>query len=241
MNPDLPAMGFVGFNSSFCTVLSAEMIANWLVRYADGQLARQPTAAQMNAIIAMMLNWERTERPAAQVYGGLWSAPFHFKHFDELLADMEAKKAKRGNPLAEQFSYPNAAAYGRFLASTPQYRAGKAAMLAPAQDWDEAFATMAHIPGSAALPGIWADKAAAYRASGVRLDEGIAYGPHPREVFDLVWPDQPRAGWPCSSMAGSGCGWTNPAGRIWPMARGRRGGRCACPAIALPPPRGLPR
>ena len=39
VNPDLPDLGFVGFNSSFCTVLSAEMIANWLVRYMDGQLA----------------------------------------------------------------------------------------------------------------------------------------------------------------------------------------------------------
>lgn len=124
VNPDLPDMGFVGFNSSFCTVLSAEMIANWLVRYMDGQLDNQPTAAEMNDSIELMLNWRRTERPAAQVYGGLCSAPFHFKHFDELLADMGAKKKKRGNPLAEQFSYPNAAAFGSFLASTPQYKAG---------------------------------------------------------------------------------------------------------------------
>ena len=124
VNPDLPDMGFVGFNSSFCTVLSAEMIANWLVRYADGQLNNQPTAAEMNANIEMMLNWRRNERPAAQVYGGLCSAPFHFKHFDELLADIGAAKRKRSNPLAEQFSYPNAAAYGEFLASAPQYQAG---------------------------------------------------------------------------------------------------------------------
>ena len=38
-----------------------------------------------------------------------------------LLADMGATKRKRDNPLAEQFSYPNAAAYGTFLASTPHY------------------------------------------------------------------------------------------------------------------------
>ncbi|KMW58267.1 monooxygenase domain protein [Candidatus Rhodobacter oscarellae] len=123
VNPDLPDMGFVGFNSSFCTVLSAEMIANWLVRYMDGQLANQPTEAEMNANIEMMLNWKRNERPAAQIYGGLCSAPFHFKHFDELLADMGAKKRKRGNPLAEQFSYPNHQAYAEFLASCPQYQA----------------------------------------------------------------------------------------------------------------------
>ncbi|PVH30717.1 flavin-containing monooxygenase [Pararhodobacter oceanensis] len=124
VNPDLPDMGFVGFNSSFCTVLSAEMIANWLVRYADGQLKNQPSAEEMNRSIEMMLNWKRNERPAARIYGGLCSAPFHFKHFDELLADMGARKVKRSNPIAEQFSYPNAAAYGSFLATTPQYQAG---------------------------------------------------------------------------------------------------------------------
>lgn len=123
VNPDLPDMGFVGFNSSFCTVLSAEMIANWLVRYMDGQLAEQPTDKDMRDNIEMMLHWRRKERPAAQVYGGLCSAPFHFKHFDELLADMGATKRKRSNPLTEQFSYPDHAAYGEFLASCPQYQA----------------------------------------------------------------------------------------------------------------------
>ena len=124
VNPDLPDMGFVGFNSSFCTILSTEMIANWLVRYADGQLENQPSRSDMEANIDMMLNWKRNERPAAQVYGGQCSAPFHFKHFDELLADIGAKKRKRSNPLAEQFSYPNAAAYGSYLASAPTYQAG---------------------------------------------------------------------------------------------------------------------
>ena len=123
VNPDLPDMGFVGFNSSFCTVLSAEMVANWLVRYADGQLKNQPDESAMRNNIEMMLDWKRNQRPAAQVYGGLCSAPFHFKHFDELVADMGCKKKSRTNPLAEQFSYPNAKAYGTYLASAPQYQA----------------------------------------------------------------------------------------------------------------------
>ncbi|MEP1932809.1 MAG: NAD(P)/FAD-dependent oxidoreductase [Roseibium sp.] len=123
VNPDLPDMGFVGFNSSFCTVLAAEMVANWLVRYADGKLANQPNDSQVYDNIDMMLDWKRNERPAAKVYGGLCSAPFHFRHFDELLADMGAAKRKRTNPLAEQFSYPNADSYGEYLASTPQYMA----------------------------------------------------------------------------------------------------------------------
>lgn len=122
-NPDLPDMGFVGFNSSFCTILSAEMIANWLVRFADGMLKNQPTDQEMTKSIEHMLKWRREERPAAKIYGGLCSAPFHFQHFDELLADMGATKYKRSNPIAEEFSYPNAKAYGKFLASTPQYKA----------------------------------------------------------------------------------------------------------------------
>jgi dimethylaniline monooxygenase (N-oxide forming) len=119
-NPDLPEMGFVGFNSSFCTVLCAEMAANWLVRYCDGQLARQPTATEMNASIDTMLHFKRVERPAAGVYGGLCVAPYHFKHFDELLADIGAKTSRR-NALAEKFTPPDADAYARFLASAPDY------------------------------------------------------------------------------------------------------------------------
>jgi dimethylaniline monooxygenase (N-oxide forming) len=120
-NPDLPDMGFVGFNSSFCTVLCAEMAANWLVRYSDGQLANQPTANEMSENIEMMLHFKRVERPAAGVYGGLCVAPYHFKHFDELLADMGAKIRRRG-ALSEKFTPPDADAYARFLASAPDYK-----------------------------------------------------------------------------------------------------------------------
>ena len=121
-NPDLPEMGFVGFNSSFCTVLCADMAAHWLVRYADDQLAHQPTETEMRDNIEMMLHFKRVERPAAGVYGGLCVAPYHFKHFDELLADI-GTTARRRSPLVEKFTPPDAAAYGRFLASAPDYKA----------------------------------------------------------------------------------------------------------------------
>jgi dimethylaniline monooxygenase (N-oxide forming) len=120
-NPDLPDLGFVGFNSSFCTVLSAELAANWLVRYADGQLAQQPSEREMRENIAMMLHFKRVERPAAGVYGGLCVAPYHYRHFDELLADIGTKHRRR-NPLAERFTPPDADAYARFLASAPDYQ-----------------------------------------------------------------------------------------------------------------------
>jgi hypothetical protein len=103
--------------------LSAELIANWLVRHADGQLARSASTSQMRDNIEMMLKWKRTERPAARIYGGLCTAPFHYRHFDEILEDIGAKVRKLGNPLVEYFSYPKADVYGRFLASAPQYKA----------------------------------------------------------------------------------------------------------------------
>jgi len=62
-------------------------------------------------------------------------------------------------------------------------------MLKPIQDWDDAFANMAYVAGSEALPQLWTQSAAAYRASGVRIDEDIPYGDHPREKFDLIWPE----------------------------------------------------
>jgi dimethylaniline monooxygenase (N-oxide forming) len=121
-NPDLPDMGFVGFNSSFCTVLCADMAAQWLVRYADGRLARQPSEREMRDDIEMMLHFKRVERPAASVYGGLCVAPYHYRHFDELLADIGAKERRRG-PLKEKFTPPDADAYARFLSSAPNYSA----------------------------------------------------------------------------------------------------------------------
>lgn len=62
-------------------------------------------------------------------------------------------------------------------------------MLKPIMDWDDAFANMAHIPGSDTLPQDWTNSAAAYRAGDENIDLDIPYGDHPRERMDIVWPD----------------------------------------------------
>ena len=56
------------------------------------------------------------------------------------------------------------------------------------QDWDDAFANMAYVPDSESLPARWTDEAKAYRASGIKIEE-FAYGAHPRERIDIVWPE----------------------------------------------------
>jgi dimethylaniline monooxygenase (N-oxide forming) len=103
-------------------VLSAELAANWLVRYADAKLARQPSEDQMRENIEMMLHFKRVERPAAGVYGGLCVAPYHFKHFDELLADI-GTSLRRRSALKEKFTPPDADAFAQFLATAPDYQA----------------------------------------------------------------------------------------------------------------------
>jgi hypothetical protein len=72
--------------------------------------------------IEMMLHFKRVERPAAGVYGGLCVAPYHYRHFDELMADIGAKTRKRGG-LAGHFLPPDAEDYAKFLTSAPEYRA----------------------------------------------------------------------------------------------------------------------
>lgn len=59
----------------------------------------------------------------------------------------------------------------------------------PTTNWDDAFANLPHIPNSDTLLADTAADAAAYRASGVRMEIGKPYGDDPREVLDLIWPD----------------------------------------------------
>lgn len=73
---------------------------------------------------SVVQSWRREERPAAQVYGGLCSGPFHSRHFDELLEDVGAKKRNSANnPGRELFLCSNKATYGQFLASASQHHA----------------------------------------------------------------------------------------------------------------------
>lgn len=61
------------------------------------------------------------------------------------------------------------------------------------REWDDRFDNSGYVEGALALPEQWAALAAQYRASlqaeGLRLDIDVPYGDHPRERFDLIWPE----------------------------------------------------
>ena len=118
VNPELPGLGFVGFNSSFASALSAELGAHWLARFFEGALRRQPVDAAMQSEIARTLEWKRGERKVAATYGGLCIAPFHHAHFDELMADMGARK-KASNVLAAHLAPISPKAYAKLLETAP--------------------------------------------------------------------------------------------------------------------------
>ncbi|MCA9689364.1 MAG: FAD-dependent oxidoreductase, partial [Myxococcales bacterium] len=61
-HPDLPDLGFVGYNSSFHGQLSSEIAAIWLRELFTGHL-RLPPRAEMLAEAEAVLNWRRNERP----------------------------------------------------------------------------------------------------------------------------------------------------------------------------------
>jgi cation diffusion facilitator CzcD-associated flavoprotein CzcO len=119
VNPDIPGLGFVGYNSSFATPLSSELGAHWLARYIEGGLARMPTREAMRAGIETQLAWKREKRRVALGYGGLCAAPFHHFHFDALMRDIGAR-LKGANPLATYFAPISPKAYGKLLATAPK-------------------------------------------------------------------------------------------------------------------------
>ncbi|WP_109698673.1 flavin-containing monooxygenase [Chitinophaga deserti] len=87
LHPEVPNLGFVGYNSSLFTTLTSEIAANWLLRYAQGRL-RLPAPDQIRDDMAYMNNWRKTGRPIAGEFSGTCVAPFNFMHLDQLMRDM---------------------------------------------------------------------------------------------------------------------------------------------------------
>ncbi|WP_299026027.1 alpha/beta hydrolase [uncultured Sulfitobacter sp.] len=55
---------------------------------------------------------------------------------------------------------------------------------------DDAYANAAYIDGADAYPPRWAQEALAFReALGARAQQGVSYGPSPRQVFDMFQPE----------------------------------------------------
>jgi len=97
INPDIPAMGFNGYNGVGICQLSAEVGAAWLVRLMEGAI-RLPSREAMRAKIRQEIKVRRDLlSPAHDV--GYYVTPFTIAYLDELLRDLGLPPADRNRGL----------------------------------------------------------------------------------------------------------------------------------------------
>ncbi|MBP6829064.1 MAG: NAD(P)-binding domain-containing protein [Saprospiraceae bacterium] len=85
----VPALAFVGFNSSFFCNLTSEMAALWLAEWMRGSIAL-PSPAAMEEQILEHLNWRKQFRQNG-LYRNASVYPFNLTYVDWLLKDMGAR------------------------------------------------------------------------------------------------------------------------------------------------------
>lgn len=100
LNPDIPNLAFVGFNSSLFTTLTSEVAAHWVLAMVKRKL-KLPTHAKMHEEIERVIKWRINDRPISSEFSGTCVAPFNYHHLDELLTDMKRKSRRSRNILIE--------------------------------------------------------------------------------------------------------------------------------------------
>lgn len=115
LHPDLPQMGFVGFNSSLFTTLTSEVAAHWLAATVSGELILPP-AEDMLRDMRLMEKWRCEGRPIAAEFSGLCIAPFNYQHLDELMNDLGLRTQASPNFIYEFFKPINPRDYKKLLA-----------------------------------------------------------------------------------------------------------------------------
>ncbi|QLE56434.1 NAD(P)/FAD-dependent oxidoreductase [Nostoc sp. TCL26-01] len=93
IHPDIPQLGFVGYNSSFYCQLTSEIAAKWLVEYFQGNLVL-PSPGEMHQEIIAESQWRQMQSYYNQD-NGTCIAPFHLHHIEQLINDMGVKRPKK--------------------------------------------------------------------------------------------------------------------------------------------------
>ncbi|HEX5725503.1 MAG TPA: FAD-dependent oxidoreductase [Longimicrobiaceae bacterium] len=99
LHPDVPRLGFVGYNSSLYSQLTSEVGARWLAEHVRGELALPPREAMLREMAAWW-EWLRTARPVG-LASGTCVIPFSLHYVEELLRDLGARRWRSRNRLRE--------------------------------------------------------------------------------------------------------------------------------------------
>lgn len=86
--PAIPALAFVGYNTSIQSTISAEFAALWVCEYLEGRIAR-PSEAEIIEEGTNFLKW-RSQFRQNSACRGLSTMPGTIHHVDTLLKDMKA-------------------------------------------------------------------------------------------------------------------------------------------------------
>jgi dimethylaniline monooxygenase (N-oxide forming) len=95
IHPDVPQIGFVGYNNSLSCMMSAELGSRWLVEYFKGNLTL-PSRSKMLEAIYTNLEWRYRER-ARGLFSGTCVLPFTFHYFDDLMNDLGVRVRQNGS------------------------------------------------------------------------------------------------------------------------------------------------
>jgi dimethylaniline monooxygenase (N-oxide forming) len=98
--PDVPGLGFIGYNSSTASQLTAEVGAHWLSQVFLGELML-PSVAEMDREIVRFRQWAAEVMPGRA--GGFFVGPHLAHYLDELMADMGLPTVRTRLFLTEQF------------------------------------------------------------------------------------------------------------------------------------------
>ncbi|HWK89399.1 MAG TPA: NAD(P)-binding domain-containing protein, partial [Longimicrobium sp.] len=93
LHPDVPNLGFVGYNASLYSQLTSELGARWLARCFMGQV-RLPERQAMLREVDERWQWIRENRPLGTA-SGTCIIPFTFHYVDDLLKEMGARPVRR--------------------------------------------------------------------------------------------------------------------------------------------------
>ena len=88
IHPNVPQMGFVGYNSSLYSQLTAEVGAWWLAEYVKGNLLL-PSPSAMYQEMAANMDWMKTQYHSMIGKGACFTS-FSLRYSEELMEDMGA-------------------------------------------------------------------------------------------------------------------------------------------------------
>ncbi len=86
IHPDIPNLGFLGYNSSIFCQLTSEVGSWWLSQYCKGRLFL-PSQSQMYKAMHINFHWSKKNLSNSLAYG-ICVSPFNFHYLENLIEDM---------------------------------------------------------------------------------------------------------------------------------------------------------